>query len=92
MAGEEPETGPTGRWRRCWQKSGDTSEPDWASATEDLRFCGFEFAVDASGVKMHQQSYVTDLLDRHQIVKGGTLTGIGVPEEEDRRMCTRRRL
>ena len=56
MAGEEPETGPTGRWRRCWQKSGDTSEPDWASATEDLRFCGFEFAVDASGVKMHQQS------------------------------------
>ena len=43
----------------------------------------FEFAVDASGVKMHQQSYVTDLLDRHQIVKGGTLAGIGVPEEED---------
>ena len=34
-------------------------------------------------MKMHQQSYVTDLLDRHQIVKGGTLAGIGVPEEED---------
>ena len=65
--------------RETW----DTSEPDWASATEDLRFCGFEFAVDACGVKMHQQSYVTDLLDRHQIVKGGTLAGIGVPEEED---------
>ena len=58
-----------------------TSEPEWASATEDLRFCGFEFAVDG-GVKMHQQSYVTDLLDQHQIVKGGTLAVIGVPEEE----------
>ena len=56
------------RIRETW----DTSEPDLASATED-----------ASGVKMHQQSYVTDLLDRHQIVKGGTLAGVGVPEEED---------
>ena len=89
MAGEESETEEERDQRRSVEavlakirETWDTSEPDWASATEDLRFCGFEFAVDASGVKMHQQSYVTDLLDRHQIVKGGTLAGIGVPEED----------
>ena len=64
--------------RQVW----DTSDPEWLSETEDLRFCGFEFSHDEQGIRMHQESYTADLLDRHHLAKGGTLGGVGIPEEE----------
>ena len=69
----------TGRWRRLCSRSGRFGTPATRSCRRQ-RTCGF--AGSNSVMMMHQESYTADLLDRHHIAKGGTLGGVGIPEEE----------
>ena len=42
--------------REVWE----TSEPEWLTKEDDLRFCGFELGREEKGVRLHQESYTAD--------------------------------
>lgn len=44
--------------REVWE----TSEPEWLTKEEDLRFCGFEFGCEEKGIRLHQESCIAGTL------------------------------
>eukprot|EP00435_Cladocopium_sp_Y103_P048607 s1483_g14.t1 len=53
---------------------------------EELRFCGFEIRMTNNGLILHQRSYTQELMKKHAMTKGGTLSAFAhlddAPDEE----------
>eukprot|EP00435_Cladocopium_sp_Y103_P040850 s2478_g11.t1 len=58
------------------------SEPEWCTQKSTLRFCGVEVSRCGDGIKIHQESYIRDLLDRHGTQGISTMSSVSMPEEE----------
>lgn len=49
-----------------FQEQWKCSAPEWLKPDKSLRFCGFEIAKEVGGLRLHQESYLRDLLARYQ--------------------------
>ena len=65
------------------KKEWSVSEPEWCTSDATLRFCGVEVDRLGDGIKIHQESYVRDLLERHGTTGTSTMSSVVTPEEEE---------
>ena len=45
----------------------ECTPPEYAEREKSMRFCGFEIRKTADGFDLHQESYIRDMLQRHQV-------------------------
>eukprot|EP00435_Cladocopium_sp_Y103_P052700 s362_g16.t1 len=62
----------------------EVGEPDWVTANgPPVRFLGMEIELKNQKFRVHQRAYIQNLLEKYPNERGGTLSNIRPPEEED---------
>ncbi|CAK9036004.1 unnamed protein product [Durusdinium trenchii] len=80
VTGDERVTRSTiARFQQQWK----CSTPEWLTPESSLRFCGFEIAQEKRGLRLHQESYLRDLLARYPDVKSAQSPLPGVLDETE---------